>query len=226
MNIILLGPPGAGKGTQAKNIEQSMGLLHLSTGDMLRMAADAGTPCGIEAKKLMDRGELVSDFVVMTIVSERLDERDARDGFILDGVPRNVVQAQMLDEALEEKGLKLDAVIEITADDEALVKRISGRYACASCGKGYHEQFKQPEKPGVCDKCGSSEFSRRADDVPDTVRNRLKVYHNQTEPLVQYYTKKGILKKVDGMADIQEVTRQIETALKSVENCPDISSRV
>lgn len=216
MNIILLGPPGAGKGTQAKNIEKSMGLVHLSTGDMLRTAVKHKTPCGLEAKKLMDRGELVSDFVVMTIVSERLDERDARDGFILDGVPRNVVQAQMLDEALEEKGLKLDAVIEITADDEALVKRIAGRYACSSCGKGYHEEFKPPKKDGVCDVCGSTEFSRRADDVPDTVRNRLKVYHNQTEPLVQYYEKKGILKKVDGMAPIEEVTRQIEGALKHV----------
>lgn len=216
MYIIILGPPGAGKGTQAKNIEQSIGSVHLSTGDMLRTAAKHGTPCGIEAKKLMDRGELVSDFVVMTIVSERLDERDARDGFILDGVPRNVVQAQMLDEALEEKGIKLDAVVVITADDEALVKRIGGRYACANCGKGYHEEFKQPQKEGVCDKCGSTEFSRRADDVPDTIRNRLKVYHNQTEPLVQYYDKKGIVKKVDGMRSIAEVTRQIEGALGRV----------
>lgn len=216
MNIILLGPPGAGKGTQAKLIVESRHLLHLSTGDMLREAAANQTPCGIEAKKLMDRGELVSDFVVMTIVSERLDERDARGGFILDGVPRNVIQARMLDEALEEKGLKIDLVIEITADDEALVERIGGRYACKSCGKGYHKVYKTPKVPNVCDKCGGTEFSVRADDKPETVRNRLKVYHAQTEPLVQYYEKRGILKKVDGMAGIEDVARQIENAIDGV----------
>lgn len=216
MNIILLGPPGAGKGTQAKKIVENRGLLHLSTGDMLREAAANQTPCGLEAKKLMDRGELVSDFVVMTIVSERLDERDARDGFILDGVPRNVIQARMLDEALEEKGLKIDVVIEITADDDALVERISGRFACKSCGKGYHKIYKKPEVDNVCDKCGGTEFSVRADDKPDTVRNRLKVYHAQTEPLVQYYEKRGILKKVDGMAGIEDVATQIENAIKGV----------
>jgi len=216
MNIILLGPPGAGKGTQAKKIVESRRLLHLSTGDMLRSAAENETPCGLEAKKLMDRGELVSDFVVMEIVSERLDERDARDGFILDGVPRNVVQAQMLGEALEEKGMSIDAVVEVVADDEELVKRISGRYACAKCDKGYHKLFKTPKVEGVCDKCGSTEFAVRADDTPETVRNRLKIYHGQTEPLVQYYEKVGILNKVDGMADIDEVARQIESALERV----------
>jgi len=213
MNIILLGPPGAGKGTQAKKVVENRGLLHLSTGDMLRSAAENQTSCGLEAKKLMDRGELVSDFVVMEIVSERLDERDAREGFILDGVPRNVIQAQMLGEALEEKGMVIDAVIEIVADDEALVSRISGRYACAKCGKGYHKEFNLPEREGVCDACGSTEFAVRADDTPETVRNRLKIYHGQTEPLVQYYDKLGILQKVDGMADIDEVTKQIEKAL-------------
>jgi len=216
MNIILLGPPGAGKGTQAKRIVESRGLLHLSTGDMLRSAAENQTPCGLEAKKLMDRGELVSDFVVMEIVSERLDERDARGGFILDGVPRNVIQAQMLGEALNEKGMSIDCVIEIVADDEALVKRIGGRFACAQCGKGYHEEFKTPEVDGVCDKCGSTEFATRADDTPETIRNRLKIYHGQTEPLVQYYKKVGILKKVDGMANIDEVAMQIEKALNGV----------
>ena len=213
MNIILLGPPGAGKGTQAKNLEVSRKLIHLSTGDMLRTAAINETPCGLEAKKLMDRGELVSDFVVMEIVSERLDEKDARDGFILDGVPRNVVQAHMLDDALAEKGLAIDCVVEIIADDEALVERIGGRFACAKCGKGYHKEFKTPIVEGVCDKCGGTDFSVRADDTPDTVRNRLGVYHKKTEPLVSYYQKQGILRKVDGMADINSVTRQIESAI-------------
>ncbi len=216
MNIILLGPPGAGKGTQAKRIVESRGLLHLSTGDMLRTAAKNCTPCGLEAKKLMDRGELVSDFVVMEIVSERLDERDAREGFILDGVPRNVIQAQMLDEALTEKSMRIDLVVEIVADDEALVKRIGGRFACAKCGKGYHKEFKKPEIEGVCDKCGSTEFAVRADDTPDTVRNRLKIYHASTEPLVQYYQRMRILTRVDGMANIDEVARQIESAIKGV----------
>ena len=216
MNIILLGPPGAGKGTQAKRIVENRGLLHLSTGDMLRTAAKNCTPCGLEAKKLMDRGELVSDFVVMEIVSERLDERDAREGFILDGVPRNVIQAQMLDEALAEKSMNIDLVIEIVADDEALVKRIGGRFACAKCGKGYHKEFKKPKVEGVCDKCGSTEFAVRVDDTPDTVRNRLKIYHASTEPLVEYYQRKRILTRVDGMADIDEVARQIESAIEGV----------
>jgi len=216
MNIILLGPPGAGKGTQAKRLVESRGLLHLSTGDMLRTAAKNCTPCGLEAKKLMDRGELVSDFVVMEIVSERLDERDVREGFILDGVPRNVIQAQMLDEALVEKNMNIDLVIEIVADDEALVERIGGRFACAKCGKGYHKEFKKPQVEGVCDKCGSTQFSVRADDTPDTVRNRLKIYHAWTEPVVQHYEKVGILTKVDGMANIDDVANQIESAIKGV----------
>ncbi len=216
MNIILLGPPGAGKGTQAKRIVESMGLVHLSTGDMLRTAVKNKTPCGLEAEKLMDRGELVSDFVVMEIVSERLDERDARGGFILDGVPRNVIQAQMLGEALDEKGMSIDVVVEIIADDDALVERIGGRFACGECGKGYHKEFKRPEVEGVCDRCGSTKFAVREDDTPATVRNRLKIYHSQTEPLVQFYEKVGILKKVDGMADIDEVAEQIENAIKGV----------
>lgn len=216
MNIILLGPPGAGKGTQAKRIVETRGFLHLSTGDMLRTAAVNCTPCGLEAKKLMDRGELVSDFVVMEIVSERLDERDARKGFILDGVPRNVIQAQMLDEALTEKAMTIDLVVEITADDEALVERIGGRFACSSCSKGYHKEFKKPQVEGVCDRCGSLEFAVRVDDTPDTVRNRLKIYHSSTEPLVQYYEKVGNLVKVDGMADIDDVARQIESAIEGV----------
>ncbi len=216
MNIILLGPPGAGKGTQAKRLVESRGLLHLSTGDMLRAAAKNCTACGLEAKKLMDRGELVSDFVVMEIVSERLDERDAREGFILDGVPRNVFQAQMLDEALAEKNMNIDMVVEIVADDEALVERIGGRFACAKCGKGYHKEFKKPLVEGVCDKCGSTEFSVRADDTPDTVRNRLKIYHAWTEPVVQYYEKVGILRKVDGMASIDDVAKQIAEHIESV----------
>lgn len=216
MNIILLGPPGAGKGTQAKRIVETRGLLHLSTGDMLRTAAKNCTACGLEAKKLMDRGELVSDFVVMEIVSERLDERDAREGFILDGVPRNVIQAQMLDEALEEKAMSIDLVIEIVADDEALVERIGGRFACSKCGRGYHKEFKKPKVEGICDKCSGTDFAVRVDDTPDTVRNRLEIYHNSTEPLVEYYQRRRVLSRVDGMANIDEVANQIESAINGV----------
>lgn len=214
MNIILLGPPGAGKGTQAKLIEDKHGMKQLSTGDMLRAAVAQGTETGRKAKEIMDRGELVPDAVVVGIISDRLEQPDVTKGFILDGFPRNEAQAVALDQMLAGKGLKLDAVIEMKVDDEALVERITGRYTCAKCGKGYHDRFEKPKVASVCDVCGGTEFSRRADDNEKTVRDRLSVYNRQTAPLVHYYGGRGTLKTIDGMADIAEVTRQIEGVLK------------
>ncbi|QIG51474.1 adenylate kinase [Nordella sp. HKS 07] len=213
MNLILLGPPGAGKGTQAKLLEDKKGYKQLSTGDMLRGAVAAGTEMGRKAKEVMDKGQLVSDDIVISIISERLDQPDVKKGFILDGFPRNTAQAEALDRMLGEKGHKLDAVIEMEVDDEELVRRIAGRYTCAKCGKGYHDEFEKPKKPGVCDVCGSTEFARRADDNEKTVRDRLVVYNKQTAPLVDYYGRTGVLHTVNGMAEITEVTRQIEDVL-------------
>jgi adenylate kinase len=216
VNIILLGPPGAGKGTQAKLIEDRHGMKQLSTGDMLRAAVKAGTETGLKAKTVMDRGELVSDDIVVGIIADRLEAPDVAKGFILDGFPRNTAQAGALDKMLAGKGLKLDAVIEMKVDDEALVERITGRYTCAKCGKGYHDRFEKPKVEGVCDVCGGTQFTRRADDNESTVRDRLSVYNKQTAPLVAYYHERGKLKTIDGMADIAEVTRQLETVLKGV----------
>jgi adenylate kinase len=216
VNIILLGPPGAGKGTQAKLIEDKHGMKQLSTGDMLRAAVAAGTETGRKAKEIMDRGELVPDAVVVGIIADRLDQPDVKKGFILDGFPRNTAQAEALDKMLTGKGLRLDAVIEMKVNDEALVERITGRYTCAKCGKGYHDRFEQPKVSGVCDVCGGTQFTRRADDNENTVRDRLAVYNKQTAPLVQYYGGTGKLKTIDGMADIMQVTRQIEGVLQGV----------
>lgn len=216
MNLILLGPPGAGKGTQAKLLEEKRGLKQLSTGDMLRAAVAAGSEYGKRAKVVMDRGELVSDDIVIAIIAERLAAPDVKKGFILDGFPRNTAQAGALDSMLKSKGLKLDRVIEVKVDDEALVERISGRYSCAKCGKGYHDKFEKPKTPGVCDVCGSTEFIRRADDNAKTVRERLGIYNKQTAPLVAYYGSRGSLTQVDGMAAIAEVNRQIEEVLNRV----------
>lgn len=214
MNLILLGPPGAGKGTQAKLIEERHGMKQLSTGEMLRAAVAAGTKTGRKAKAIMDRGELVPDEVVVGIIADRLGQPDVAKGFILDGFPRNTAQAEALDRMLDSKGLKLHAVIEMKVDDEALVERITGRYTCSTCGKGYHDRFEKPKVANVCDACGGTSFTRRADDNEKTVRDRLSVYNKQTAPLVQYYGGRGTLKTIDGMADIAEVTRQIETVLK------------
>lgn len=213
MNLILLGPPGAGKGTQAQRLEQKHGLIQLSTGDMLRAAVAAGSEIGREAKAIMDRGELVSDAVVVTIISDRIGQDDARSGFILDGFPRTVAQAEALDEMLTARGLKLDAVIEMKVVDDILVERITGRYSCGKCGSGYHDRFLVPKVAGVCDKCGGTEFKRRADDKADTVTSRLAAYHAQTAPLLPYYQARGVLRAVDGMAEIDEVSQQLEGIL-------------
>jgi adenylate kinase len=213
MKLILLGPPGAGKGTQAKRLEETYGIVQLSTGDMLRAAVAAGTRTGQEAKALMDAGKLVPDNVVVSIIAERIGEEDCANGFILDGFPRNVAQAQALDQMLAERGMSLDAVVEIRVDDKLLVDRIAGRYTCAKCGEGYHDRTKQPKVAGVCDKCGGTEFTRRADDNADTVASRLETYHQQTAPLLPYYKGEGLLASVDGMQPIDVVTAEIRRVL-------------
>jgi adenylate kinase len=213
MRLILLGPPGAGKGTQAEHLRDTYRLAHLSTGDMLREAVAAGSGLGKKAKSIMDRGELVPDDLMIELVAERIDRPDCAGGFILDGFPRTVAQAEALDRLLAERDAGIDAVIELQVDDEALVERVSGRFTCATCGAGYHDRFKRPKIEGVCDVCGGKEFKRRADDNAETVRARLDAYHRQTAPLLPYYRQRGALRPVDGMAAIDEVRRQIDRAL-------------
>ena len=210
MNLILLGPPGAGKGTQARRLQEGLGIPQLSTGDMLRALASSGSELGIKAKGFMDAGQLVPDDLTIAMIAERIDESDCAKGFILDGFPRTLAQAEALDEMLERLERKLDRVIEMTVDDEALVERITGRFACARCGAGYHEVFQRPREDDVCDACGHTEFVRRADDTVETVRARLDAYHAQTAPLLPYYRKRGVLSSVDGMAAIDAVGRQIQ----------------
>lgn len=215
MNLILLGPPGAGKGTQASRLVKERGLVQLSTGDMLRAAVAAQTPVGLQAKSVMESGGLVSDEIVNGILSERLDHDDARRGFILDGYPRTNVQALALDAMLTEKGLHLDHVIELEVDEDALVDRITGRFTCAKCGEGYHDRHKQPKVAGVCDVCGATEFKRRPDDNAETVRTRMAEYRAKTAPILPHYEARGLVSRVDGMADMDAVAASIDAVLDS-----------
>jgi len=214
MNIILLGPPGAGKGTQAARLQASRGMIQLSTGDMLREAVASGSPVGLEAKAIMEKGELVSDAIVSALIGERLDAASGQ-GAIFDGYPRTHAQAEALDLLLSERGRKLDYVIELAVDEDALVTRITGRFSCAKCGTGYHDTFKQPKVPGVCDACGSTEFVRRKDDNEQTVRTRMAEYRAKTAPILPYYEQRGLVRRVDGMASVDEVAAQIEAILGS-----------
>jgi adenylate kinase len=213
MKLILLGPPGAGKGTQAKRLEEVRGLKQLSTGDMLRAAVKSGSEIGQLAKRIMDAGQLVPDKVVIQLIAERIGAPDCSKGFILDGFPRTVPQAEALDAMLTARRERLDAVIELTVDDAALVDRISGRFTCKNCGAGYHDRFKQPGRSGQCDACGGREFVRRSDDNAETVRARLDEYRKKTAPILPYYRAKGLLKQVDGMASPDGVARQIDALI-------------
>ena len=215
MNLILLGPPGAGKGTQAKRLEQSHGLVQLATGDMLRAATASGSPLGQRVKAIMDSGALVSDDIIIEMIAARIAEPDAREGFILDGFPRTVPQAEALDRMLEVQRRRLDYVILMEVDEAALIERLSGRFTCRSCGASYHERYQQPKIEGVCDLCGSTDLVHRADDRPEALGTRFAAYRNQTAPILPYYERRGILRRVDGMAEIDDVSRQIEAVLAS-----------
>jgi len=212
LNIILLGPPGAGKGTQAARLQAERGMVQLSTGDMLREAVAAGTPVGLQAKAIMERGELVSDAIVSALIGERLDAA-SEQGAIFDGFPRTRAQAEALDLLLTERGRRLDHVIELAVDENELVKRIVGRFSCAKCGAGYHDSFRPTQVEGVCDVCGSTEFKRRKDDNEATVRTRMAEYRAKTEPILPYYEAKGLIRRVNGMASVEEVGAEIDAIL-------------
>ena len=213
MNIILLGPPGAGKGTQAQRLQSDLGMVQLSTGDMLRAAVASGSDLGRKAKNIMDKGQLVPDDLMVGLIEDRIEQPDCARGFILDGFPRTEAQAEALDRMLGKSGKKLDRVIEMEVDEKALTERIVGRFTCAKCGAGYHDKFKRPKVEGVCDVCGSREFTRRKDDNAETMKTRMAAYRAQTEPLLPYYDSRKVLRKVDGMAAMDEVYRQIRAVL-------------
>ena len=213
MNLVLLGPPGGGKGTQAKRLMDKYGLVQLSTGDMLRAAVASGSEVGKRAKAVMEAGQLVSDDIVIGIIDDRLDLPDTKNGVIFDGFPRTVAQAEALDVMLERKGRAMNFAIEVRVPDEMLIDRITGRYTCAKCGAGYHDSFHKPKVDGVCDSCQCTEFTRRADDNVETVSKRLVSYHDQTAPLIPYYQGKGIYKLVDGTMEIGAVTQALEAIL-------------
>jgi adenylate kinase len=215
VNIILLGPPGAGKGTQAQRLTESRGMRQLSTGDMLRAAVKAATPVGLEAKAVMERGELVSDEIVSALIGEELDAMGPETGAIFDGYPRTAAQAASLDAILAERDRSLNHVIELGVDEDALVERITGRFTCANCGKGYHDKYEQPKVAGICDKCGSTEFKRRPDDNEATVRTRMAEYRAKTAPILPIYEARGIVSRVNGMADMDQVTAAIEAVIAS-----------
>lgn len=214
--LILLGPPGAGKGTQARMLEERFGLVQLSTGDMLRAAVAEGTEAGRAAQAVMAGGGLVSDEIVLGILAERMARPDIGKGVILDGFPRTAGQAAALDNLLASRGLRVTAAIAMEVEDEAMVDRVSGRYTCAGCGEGYHDRFKQPAVAGTCDKCGGTAFKRRTDDTAETVRERLKAYHAQTAPLIAYYDGRGVLERIDAMADIDVVRDGLAAIVKRV----------
>ncbi|UWR93680.1 adenylate kinase [Phaeobacter inhibens] len=213
--LILLGPPGAGKGTQARKLEQGFGLVQLSTGDLLRAAVAAGTPAGLAAKAVMEAGELVSDEIVINILRDRLAEPDCAKGVILDGFPRTTVQAEALDRLLAESDQQINAAVSLEVDDAAMVARVAGRYTCGGCGEGYHDQFKQPRVAGTCDACGSTDMTRRADDNAETVNSRLAAYHAQTAPLISYYDGKGVLNRIDAMGEINQIATALSAVVKS-----------
>ncbi len=216
MILILIGAPGAGKGTQARRIEEKFKIVQLSTGDMLRAERDSGSALGQQIEGVISKGQLVSDGLISEMISSRIDQDDCKNGFILDGFPRTLEQASMLDEIFRNKNLKLDAVVELKTDDEAIVERISGRFTCAQCGEGYHDKFKQPKVKDICDVCGSSKFAYRNDDNAETVRQRIDVFHQQTRPIISYYEKVGLVKSVDGMQNIDAVTTDIFEMLSEI----------
>jgi adenylate kinase len=215
LNIILLGPPGAGKGTQAARLQAGRGMIQLSTGDMLREARASGSPLGDKVKAIMDAGELVSDEIVTALIAERLDAA-ADQGAIFDGYPRTKLQAEALDDLLAERSRRLDCVIELAVDEEALVERITGRFTCAKCGTGYHDKFRPTQVPGVCDVCGSTEFKRRPDDNEQTVRTRMEEYRAKTAPILPFYEARGLVRRVNGMGSVEEVAAEIDAILDTV----------